>query len=90
MWYDENDDAHFVPASTQDLIREQAYYDGHFCPEKAWLLSDFDTWERNPHYKGEPVPHPDADLADNEEAQAEVPKVANWVPFFEGEDDLPF
>ena len=40
------------PSSTDDLIREQARYDGQFCPQTEWLLSDFDSWVRNPHYRG--------------------------------------
>lgn len=40
------------PSSTTDMIREQARYDGQFCPTTEWLLSDFDSWVRNPHYKG--------------------------------------
>jgi hypothetical protein len=26
---------------------------------RAWILSPFDTWERNPHYAGPPVPYPE-------------------------------
>jgi len=40
------------PSSTTDLIHEQARYDGQFCPQTEWLLSDFDSWVRNPYYKG--------------------------------------
>jgi len=25
-------------------------YQGQFTPHVKWLLTDFDTWERNPHY----------------------------------------
>ena len=28
-------------------------------PDQEWLSSDFDTWEKNPHYRGEPGPHPE-------------------------------
>jgi len=29
--------------------------------ERAWILSPFDTWERNPFYQGPPVAHPEDD-----------------------------
>lgn len=34
--------------------------------ESAWILSPFDSWERNPHYRGPAVRHPedDSDLFD--------------------------
>ncbi len=28
-------------------------------PEKEYILSAFDVWEKNPYYTGEPGPHPD-------------------------------
>ena len=27
--------------------------------DSQWILSPYDTWERNPHYRGEPQPHPE-------------------------------
>lgn len=39
-----------APSSLSDLVRDQMRHDGQFVPEVKWLLSDFDTWERNPHY----------------------------------------
>jgi hypothetical protein len=56
---DERAFANSGPSSTQEMIREQVRYDGQFCPDTAWILSDFDTWERNPHYKGPEVPQPE-------------------------------
>lgn len=43
---------------------------GEDRPEAAWILSPFDTWERNPHYTGPEVPHPEDacwDYIDEEE-----------------------
>lgn len=34
-------------------------------PNSAWILSDFDTWEKNPYYEGPPClasNHPEDDL----------------------------
>jgi len=29
--------------------------------KRPWILTDYDTWIRNPNYKGPPVPPPDFD-----------------------------
>ena len=46
----------------QQAIREWAWNYGMDHPEKAWLLSDLDTWEKNPHYRGAPQPHPEEEV----------------------------
>lgn len=38
--------------------KEFAHNAGQDRPEEEWLLTSWDTWERNPHYQGEPGPHP--------------------------------
>jgi len=43
----------------QEAVREWARNFGHDHPDRAWLLSDLDTWERNPFYCGPAEPHPD-------------------------------
>ena len=43
----------------QEAIREWARNVGHERQDQAWLLSDYDTWERNPFYRGPPQPHPE-------------------------------
>lgn len=30
-------------------------------PDHAWILTDFDVWEKNPYYNGPEVPHPEDD-----------------------------
>lgn len=52
-------------ASHDDAMREFAFNAGEERPEAAWLLTSYDVWVRNPHYKGPPVPHPE-DYYDNE------------------------
>ena len=42
----------------QDM-RQWADIEGGFHPDNQWLLSSADTWHENPHYKGDPQPHPD-------------------------------
>lgn len=43
----------------QGACREFAHNVGAEKPDVEWLLTDFDTWERNPYYQGEPGPHPE-------------------------------
>lgn len=36
----------------QQAVREWAWVVGAEVPDRQWLLSDYDSWERNPHYRG--------------------------------------
>ena len=82
----------------QDAIREWAWSYGAEHPGQAWLLSDRDSWERNPHYTGPDVPHPEY-CHDEDEERADVLAaldravdcaVASWVPANGTADDIPF
>lgn len=42
---------------------------GAETPDRAWILSPFDTWEPNPHYRGPAVPHPEDDEAWRDEGR---------------------
>ena len=42
-----------------------ASIEGEFHPDNQWLLSSADTWHENPHYKGDPQPHPDDEVGEN-------------------------
>ena len=64
-------------ATVTEAIREWARNYGADHPDVAWLLSDWDTWEPNPHYSGAPVPHPDSR---QEEPEQEDPD--NTPPLF--------
>jgi hypothetical protein len=46
-------------ATKQEACREFTRNYGSTRPNRAWILTDYDTWERNPHYSGKPVPHPE-------------------------------
>jgi hypothetical protein len=73
----------------QDAVREWASITGFHFPEREWLLSDYDTWERNPHYTGKLGRHPEDDVYD-EEVVSEmvmplgVQKISMW------QDECPF
>jgi hypothetical protein len=52
------------PAATEsDAVREWVGNVGAECPDRAWLCSNYDTWEKNPHYVGPEEPHPEDDDA---------------------------
>lgn len=53
---------------TRMAVNQYAAVYGAEAPESAWILSPFDTWERNPAYRGPPVRHPedDSDLFEEE------------------------
>jgi hypothetical protein len=44
-----------------EAVRQYTYVIGGQCPDRAWILSPYDTWEANPFYIGEPQPHPEED-----------------------------
>ena len=43
----------------QEAVREWAWVVGQDRPDQQWVLSDYDTWERNPHYRGPDLGHPE-------------------------------
>ena len=46
-------------------MSQWASIEGEFHPDHQWLLSSADTWHENPHYKGEPQPHPEDEVGEN-------------------------
>lgn len=54
-------------ASESDSVREYARNVGFERQNQAWILSPFDTWERNPFYSGPAEPHPESYEDDGEE-----------------------
>lgn len=59
-FYDEEDRL----ATPAEACREHAENVGRDHADVAWILSPFDTWHRNPFYRGAPVPHPEDDHYD--------------------------
>lgn len=43
-----------------ESVREWAWVVGAERLDQQWLLSDYDTWERNPHYTGPEQRHPES------------------------------
>lgn len=52
MWEDQ-------PATIEDAVREYVYNVGRENKDRAWILSPFDSWHKNPFYTGPKVPHPE-------------------------------
>ena len=50
-------------ATESDAVREWVYNVGADRPDQAWFCSNYDTWEKNPHYVGPEEPHPEDDEA---------------------------
>lgn len=44
-----------------EAIEEQRQIFGAENPDRQWILSSWDTWERNPFYHGPEQPHPEDD-----------------------------
>lgn len=45
-------------------VKEWARNVGATRPDQEWLLTDYDSWERNPFYSGPPGRHPEDDSED--------------------------
>lgn len=58
---DEYDPPSYGGTVTQEAHAEMTLLFGAEKPTQAWILTDFDVWERNPFYEGPPQPHPEDD-----------------------------
>ena len=52
-------------ATYKEAFREYARNAGAEDTGAAWILTPWDTWEANPHYKGPPARHPEEDPEDD-------------------------
>jgi hypothetical protein len=80
-----------------EAIEEQRQIFGMENPDKQWILSGWDTWERNPFYSGPEQQHPEDDHSheDWESHQLYLAEMKNeishaYVPSTHPEDDCPF
>jgi hypothetical protein len=86
----------------QDAIREWVWIVGQDRPDVQWLLSDYDSWERNPHYNGPEQRHPEDyeydEPVDMTDVEADANTLANvgwgtdedYVCDNDYFDDIPF
>jgi hypothetical protein len=49
------------PATQAEAYREMVNNMGQDNPTHCWILTPYDTWERNPAYVGPEQPHPEDD-----------------------------
>ena len=60
LWeWEQQRERDYVPMSLGEQVDEAMHYEGQLHPDKAWLLSPYDTWHKNPFYSGPEVPHPE-------------------------------
>lgn len=94
-YFDEYDHA----PTTQELVREWASQYGSAHTDQQWLLSDWDTWERNPHYVGPEQAHPEdyVPVIDHEEdyeplsVDVHREQPYTWPDYVAGDSlDIPF
>lgn len=67
-----------------DAYREMVSNVGMDRPTQQWILTDYDTWERNPSYDGPEQPHPedhDPDLFVDPVVSPTEHSVASSLPF---------
>jgi hypothetical protein len=50
----------------QEAVREWVWTVGQDRSDQQWVLSAYDTWERNPHYTGPDQGHPEDNCEDEE------------------------
>jgi hypothetical protein len=72
-------------ATTAQAVNEWAHNVGYedCYKDSQWILSSYDSWERNPHYSGPEQAHPEDDsyLCQNEWIEFEVEGLRNPVDF---------
>lgn len=79
-------------------IAEQVQIFGMEQQDRQWILTGWDTWERNPFYRGEEQQHPEDDRTPEEWEQDQEYLASltakTWAGAIaqhaEGDDDCPF
>lgn len=89
-YHDDNEHDHV--ATYSEAFKEYARNAGHERPDSEWILTPWDTWEKNPWYSGKPGPHPEAhpDDYDPNYPPGEVMTFAPRAPRELMDDDIPF
>jgi hypothetical protein len=80
----------------EKAVREWVWVVGRDIPDQEYILSDYDSWEKNPFYLGKPGRHPeDYDCEYDEEVgvgYAKQPVDAMIIPTYTMtfDEDIPF
>ena len=77
-----------------EAFREYAGTHGAADTTRAWILTPYDTWERNPFYVGEPQRHPEDDHGEFDEERSPTERWLDGLAAYEdrcdADDDIPF
>lgn len=77
-------------ATVTEACREYARNAGMDDPDRAWILTPWDSWERNPFYRGPAVRHPE-DYDDPEEIERWLDDIEiNGPTFWTSNSEIPF
>ncbi len=71
-------------ATDQDSCREYARNVGRENPNRAWINTPQDSWERNPFYCGPAAPHPEEEPFDSD---GDMNRAPEWTGFDSAEMD---
>jgi hypothetical protein len=71
----------------QDAVAEFTRNVGREQPDREWILSQYDTWERNPFYSGPPGRHPNEDEDERGEPQGCAHEWAYTGTAYGGDDE---
>lgn len=74
-------------ATYSDACREYACNAGADNPDSAWILTPWDSWEKNPCYSGPPCRHPE-DFYEDDVLPVIVPEYK--FKDSEPEEEVPF
>ncbi len=85
---------HYDPPSYAGTPQQEAHAEmiqifGMENPEKEYILTDYDVWEKNPFYHGPAGRHPEDDYYDESEFVPLIEQVSAPV-LSEDDDDIPF
>lgn len=69
-------------ATDQESCVEYARNVGAEDQEREWIITPFDSWERNPFYTGKPGPHPESyDFEDELYGPFQPSPISDEIPF---------
>ena len=76
----------------EEAVSEWVWAYGSEHPDRAWILSDYDTWHKNPFYQGAERRHPEDygfDDEDEDECPCDYTCPPNvWLDVVD--EDIPF
>ena len=76
----------------QEANEEMKQIFGMENPDRQWILTDYDVWEKNPFYSGPEQQHPEDDTPHDEWSPFVPTPQEEHLDFLIGadDDDLPF